>query len=492
MNETTDQQWTDPAAEQHRSSGSTSGPTPDPTTEPGAGSVFDGLRRLGIWRGEGWIGGVCEGIAERLRVDPLVVRGAAILFGMLAGFGVVLYLAAWALFPDRSGRIHAEEAVLRRAPRSAGLLALVAILLTFAVIGTLASAGPPAVVGLIGATVALTLVGVAFLRTPARSSTPPQPAAASAGGSAGSAQPPERVDPGETPDPVGAAPPGGRPTTPTTPTTGHGAPHDHPDPVFAEPQVRGPGGGRPPTGTAATPPPAPRRRGFGFGGTVFAAGLALIAGVLVRTLAHDQDWPGNAIAHGVAAAIGALALVLIVVGLIGRRAAGVSTLAALLLPFLLMTAVLPPGQGVSATAGERTWVVTSAADQVYELGAGYAVLDLRDIPIDPDADTSSAAGEPPTVTASVNVGNLDVLLPDGLVVEVTARAGGGEILVGEQREFGGWARMPERGHGRRAGLNVNETRVFGPAGAAQDGADVDLRLDLTISLGQLIIKEAAR
>ena len=43
------------------------------------------------------ISGVASGFAERVGVDPLVVRLALVLLALAGGVGVLLYLAAWAL-----------------------------------------------------------------------------------------------------------------------------------------------------------------------------------------------------------------------------------------------------------------------------------------------------------------------------------------------------------------------------------------------------------
>lgn len=45
------------------------------------------------------IAGVCGALAERWQVDPLVVRIAAVVLGLSAGVGVVLYAFVWALTP---------------------------------------------------------------------------------------------------------------------------------------------------------------------------------------------------------------------------------------------------------------------------------------------------------------------------------------------------------------------------------------------------------
>ena len=101
-------------------SGPYSGPTPPPYTgAPGRGpqpqNFFDWVRSHGIYRGrERWIGGVASGIAQRLGVDPLIVRGILIVLTVFAGVGVLFYGLAWALLPEPDGRIHVQEAAAGR------------------------------------------------------------------------------------------------------------------------------------------------------------------------------------------------------------------------------------------------------------------------------------------------------------------------------------------------------------------------------------------
>ena len=51
----------------------------------------------------GILGGVCAGIARHLGVDPLIPRLAAIVIVAAGGFGVLLYLIAWAAIPAAHG-----------------------------------------------------------------------------------------------------------------------------------------------------------------------------------------------------------------------------------------------------------------------------------------------------------------------------------------------------------------------------------------------------
>jgi phage shock protein PspC (stress-responsive transcriptional regulator) len=61
------------------------------------------------------VAGVCGGIAERYRIDPLLVRLAAVIIALSSGVGLVLYGAAWLLLPRGAG----QPAMMRAFPRVA-------------------------------------------------------------------------------------------------------------------------------------------------------------------------------------------------------------------------------------------------------------------------------------------------------------------------------------------------------------------------------------
>ncbi|HIT75535.1 MAG TPA: PspC domain-containing protein [Candidatus Avipropionibacterium avicola] len=63
----------------------------------------------------GKLAGVCAGVADRWRIDPLLVRVGAVVLGLFSGVGAVLYAAAWALLPVRGQ----QEAPLMRSIPSA-------------------------------------------------------------------------------------------------------------------------------------------------------------------------------------------------------------------------------------------------------------------------------------------------------------------------------------------------------------------------------------
>ncbi|MGI9824181.1 PspC domain-containing protein [Agromyces sp. Marseille-Q5079] len=88
---------------------STGGPgaaTPAPDTGPG---FYAWLRRLGLPRRAGWLGGVCAGIGARLGIDPIIVRGIVVVVAVLGAPLVLLYAVAWLLLPDSEGEIHLER-----------------------------------------------------------------------------------------------------------------------------------------------------------------------------------------------------------------------------------------------------------------------------------------------------------------------------------------------------------------------------------------------
>src|SRR4051812_812169 len=88
----------------------------------------------------GYIAGVCAGLAREIGIDPLIVRVGFIAAALAGGFGLAIYVLAWALLPAGSAR---GAALARsfpggRASVEVGLgvgLLLLSILLTFRELG---------------------------------------------------------------------------------------------------------------------------------------------------------------------------------------------------------------------------------------------------------------------------------------------------------------------------------------------------------------------
>ena len=117
---------------------------------------------------------------------------------------------------------------------------------------------------------------------------------------------------------------------------------------------------------------------------------------------------------------------------------------------------LPIGSGV----GERIWRVSSVdeLESTYELGAGEAELDLRDVVV---------SGTGRDVRVRVGFGELRVVVPNGVPVAVDTHNGAGEIQV-----FGE----------TRSGLDLDL--------AVTEGEAPLLRLDVELGAGELTVRRA--
>ncbi len=104
-------------------------PPPAPSGMPPASDrFFAWVRGLGVVRADGWLGGVCGGIAARLRIDPAIVRGIVVVAAVLGLPMFLLYAIAWALLPDLDGRIHLQQLFRKQwDPALTGILILVVL-----------------------------------------------------------------------------------------------------------------------------------------------------------------------------------------------------------------------------------------------------------------------------------------------------------------------------------------------------------------------------
>ncbi len=87
----------------------TVGSAPPAGPQESGDGFFGWLRRLGVPRRPGWLGGVSAGVAARLGIDPIIVRGIIVVAAVLGAPFVLLYAVAWLLLPDTEGRIHLER-----------------------------------------------------------------------------------------------------------------------------------------------------------------------------------------------------------------------------------------------------------------------------------------------------------------------------------------------------------------------------------------------
>jgi phage shock protein PspC (stress-responsive transcriptional regulator) len=163
-------------------------PAADATTAQTTASLraerfFLWVAGLGIARSDGWLGGVAAGVAARLRIDPLIVRGVLVVAALFGLPVIFLYAVAWALLPDSEGRIHARDLLNRDFdPVQLGILgtAIVGLIPTAPLAGRLFGLGYDSwstlsalswVFGLVLAGILLFLIVRAARRTPGASAS---------------------------------------------------------------------------------------------------------------------------------------------------------------------------------------------------------------------------------------------------------------------------------------------------------------------------------
>ena len=488
----------------------------------GSDNFFMGLRRIDMRRsGDSWIGGVCSGLAERLGIDPIVVRALFVVLSLGMGIGVLVYLVAWLLIPDTNESTHIERA-LRDGEAASVVLLVVALLGVF---GSFGWWGTDWWMGGFWTVVSLALLALGgwwlwsewtrreqpgFYSSRATQAAPPAGGAAAGGTAAGgAAQQPgsglhgwasQHPAPPYTASSQGFESSATQDLSGSAPESAHeGAPESAPENTqpfgasdlgsasagFGSTGASGAtawtpdwqSGGQGVTGqqgfTGDSPAPAPRpkapkppkaprrptRRSAGIAGTLLGTGLALAVGGGLAWAAAEYDWSVSPVVVGLTGALAALGLVILVLGLVGRTSGFPGFLAVCAL-FLTMVAV-PVGHNFvpSGRMGDVTWRPDASIGDTgpFRLGAGTGTLDLRDV--DP-ADFT----EP--IVASVSFGNLTVVVPDDLTVRIEAGAGMGTVNKNGQ-DVGG--------------VGVDEVVVVG------DGP-IDMDVEANVGFGQVLVE----
>ncbi len=425
------------------------------TSYPGHGldGFYEALRRPGITRvSDGrWFAGVAAGLARRLGVDPLVVRAGFILLGLLFGMGVALYLVLWLLMPDEKGKLPIEAALKYGDGGSIFLLVIAGI--------SVFGGGPwwkGDFSGFRAAGLVALIVGVWWFLTQT-----------DAGRDLLKSRPPGApTDPAAPPPTTGvstgnaAAAAGATLTTPTTPS-----PAPQPAPTW-------------------TPSPAAygqsgvRTRGIGFAAGLLVLGLATLVGALTLSIADSAGWNGSHLTAAVAAALATLGLGLVVGGLAGRSSGWLTPFAIFGIVVALMSMAVPRGMRVPFQVGDHTSVVTSlSGDNRHELGAGNLRVDLS------HADFRATPTMPDVVHATVGLGQLDLVVPQGVDVVVHAQARAGELrAVGSNQPT---STQPGRANVVTDGTNWDKTVTFG-----SETGKPEIEVYAEIGLGQINITTA--
>lgn len=460
----------------------------------GLDGFYGALRRPGIVRqSQGrWFAGVATGLARWLGVDPLVVRAGFILFSIFFGMGLALYLVLWLLMPDERGEIHVERALKYGEGGSIFLLVVTAMSVLgggpwwggdsrgFRFFGFLLL-----VAGawwfLTRTTAGRDLRAQAPWRNqggapPSSTGTPDVAPPTGASGGTGASAPPVATgttDPGAGGDPAAfSASTGGAAPGAATPVTAYGSTGNAAANAGAT--------------LAAPRPPAPtpvheRTPVIGFAGGLLLLGLAIVTAVVISSVAQAAGWPGNHVGVGLASGVGVLGLGILVAGLAGRRAGGLAFFAVVGMIAAAAATAAPAGVSQPWQVGDRAYQVTSLKPPPsYELGVGQMRVDLT------KADYAATPGTD-HVTARAALGQIDLVVPEGVRVEVDTKARAGALhATGTTQGTVGW-QSGQSGMGPGMGMHDGEmswqqTLQYGP----QTG-QTQIVVDAEVGVGQINI-----
>ncbi|MGH9117074.1 MAG: PspC domain-containing protein [Acidimicrobiales bacterium] len=449
--------------------------------------------RLARRRTDKVLGGVCGGLADHLGIDATFVRVAAVLLA-LTGWGILLYLVAWAALPQAD-----PDAPRPPVHRFGGLCARCRIPWLPVIIVVVALFTVPTGFSVIfggghfgNATVPiLVLCVVAYLMWRATHGESPLPRRHGGGFSGGpgggwQAPPPSTTTTTSAsgPSPAAAAALAGTepsttsrplwaggddhdqdsasPAAPTGPAGDAGEPDEDPllaearrmsDPFLTEPLLFETA---PPAASAAAAAPPSRhpRRG---GGRAFLAALLIGAGAVGLAWALGVSLSPFTVLAGLLIAFGSA---LVFGGFSGRSNRGLIIPGLVVFGLLSLAGILDfdlPAGG----AGERVYEPKnlSAVETTYELGVGELLLDLSAV----DFPTTG----PFEIEARIGAGQLTVTVPDDITVNVEASAGAGSLMVFERTS-----------EGVNPDLDVTEDGA--------EGAGV-LNLDVSVGLGEIVV-----
>ena len=387
-----------------------------PTQPPGPRVSRDEMKDLGRLRRsvtDRHIAGVAGGIARHLDIDAMIVRVALVVAVFFGGAGLLLYVAAWILVPEEG--TDDEPLGLDRRSRSLAL-AGVGVLALLAALGDWAGAfWFPWPIAIIAA------LAVWFLHHKDK-------------------------------DKVGSAPRTGYGST--GPDTGYAeTSYDQPAfPAYApagDPQWQ-------PYAREPRRPRNPRKRGP----RLFLFTLALIA--LAEGVLGVVDLAGLPVADSAypALALGITAVMLVLGSFWGRPGG----LIALGLVAAIATAIATVGHNIEDE--DRFYAPTSASEvqETYDFGGGRFTLDLSDV-----TDVEALDGR--DISIDGFGGQVEVIVPDGMDVDVTTIVVGGDSRVFDQR---------------RDGIDITQN------GFLDGGDDVpDMSINIDLVAGEIIVREAA-
>ena len=404
-------------------------------------NFFDWIRSQGLYRGrDRWIGGVASGIAHRLGVDPLIIRGVLIVLTIFAGLGVLAYGLAWALLPEPDGRIHVQEAAAGR--WTAGMTgALITTVIGFPSLGTGVWGWDRFGFGAFVWTVfwvggAIYLVYYLTQRNKTRAGATPVSSRYESGSPAGAATLAAPARAGAEQQSAGGFPPAGVPAygqpVDGDAISGAGPVWGPPPPSGPTPPGPVPPGGYGPEPGPTPPPAAPRHFGPGTPAVAITVGSALLVGGGIKALdaAHviDLGDSGNALVWAIAAGI--LGLGILFAGLRGRSSGILGFFAVVALVIGGIFSVVPHGDRFRLQNANWTPSSIEQATGGFEITGGTGTLDLTKAPLNPPL--ASDVVVPIQATAS----NLTIVIPSTVPVQIQADMTMGNLHEGGQDHGG--------------------------------------------------------
>jgi phage shock protein PspC (stress-responsive transcriptional regulator) len=384
------------------------------------------------------LAGVCAALGRATNTDPILWRVIFAVLTFIGGIGILAYLVGWLLLPGEGDTASPVEALLGRGhSATSSVLTVIAAMIILLSLGVFVSEPfRPGILGaiLLGAAVLLLLRdqrGRTRRDQMATLADPGQPGVGQpGGGQPGLGQP-------------GLGQPGGM--------AAPFAPHGPFVPPLAPPLGPPPPLPRPPL---PRPPRPPRSRL-----ALLTISVGLIAMGLLSLLDHmDYSVTG---ATYLAVALTIVGLGLIIGAWIGRGRGLIAL--GILLGLALGGAVVAPIQfdGSWHGGGSVTWAPDSInqVQDAYRHSAGDAVLDLSRVDF---------TGQDRHITARINVGNFEIILPRDVDVTINTNVGLGNATVFDDS---------------MGGIHPDPRTITNLGADGQGGGN--LTIDTTVSLGNL-------
>ncbi len=333
------------------------------------------------------IGGVAAGFGRWLGVDPVVVRVVLVVLAIFGGSGLLLYAAGWLFIPEEGAPANEAQRFIESTgkPGSTGRIAFIVVAggLGIIVLSAVFGGGPWHgfwFFGGGGSVLLLAATGALVLWLLNKDKTPQAASVAAMSTTV---------------------------VAPTPEATGYsyGGYGDYPGYV-------------PPTPTPV-PPPTPKPRSY-LGAATLSVALVAVGALVTLNVTGAADIPAVVV---LATGLGVLGIGMLV-GTVFGRARWLLAIAIPLLFCTMIASIIPSDLRLGTEIGDRTWrpITISSTSDEFRLDIGQAQVDLTKLVI--PAGTTSVP-----ISASVGVGELAVIVPEGVRVIVDASVGGGRIWI---------------------------------------------------------------